>query len=1108
MEKNKLPALIAPQSCPHCGFDNPEGFNFCGKCGTSLSAPQEFPEDTTIAARSKNQTDAARSNKPATSGIESSKAERRQITVMFCDLVGSTDLSAQLDPEDFREVVRDYQAASEKAIAAFEGHIAQYLGDGLLVYFGFPTAHENDAQRAVHAGLGIVAEIVRLNERLRAREIQLAVRIGIHTGLVVVGEMGGRTRLEHLALGQTPNVAARLQSLAQPNAILLSGMTHKLIQGRFETQALGPHTLKGVTQQLEVYQVLRTSTASGRFEKPARNLTRIIGRETELRQMAERWQRVKNEAGQVLLLSGEAGVGKSRLQEVFMEQLCDEPYATLVCRCSSYETNRALYPVFDMLERFFEIRREEPGEQRSHDLQKELEQYGLASAEIQILLGNLLSVSQDSIDNLSYGSTQLQRQKTHRAILKLLQAMSTRKPLLLTVEDLHWADAATLELLDLIVAEITASPVMAFFTFRPAFVPRWEDREHVARIALLPLPAKDTEALIHSLAGGKTLPKEMLRQLVVKTDGVPLFIEELTKMVLESGLLIEHKNHFELAGPLPALAVPTTLHESLMARLDRMATVKDVAQLGATIGREFTYELIHLVSQLDHHTLKNELARLVDAGLLYQDGAPANEEYVFKHALIRDTAYEALLRSTRQLYHVRIAQVLVEHFPRLIEAKPELIAYHYTEAHVFEQAVPFWYHAGQRASRRSAPDEAMVYFNKGLALIRERAESSERAQHELEFLIALGPVLVVTKGYAASEVELTYARARELAVQLGDHPHLNPAVLGLAIYYLIRGEFQPARELAEQALKLATTVQDPAVLVEAHYVLGTTLFHLGYLTEARSHLEQGLALYETQQHRSMVSRFGHDSGVFCLCYLARILWFQGYPDQAERRSVEAMVLARELAHPFSLALALTFAALVSQLRLEIHATRTLAEEAIALCTEHGFTFCMAMATVLYGWALTELDQKEAGITHIERGLEAWCATGAHLFRPHLFALLAESYGKANRIAEGLQTLSEALTAAQKSGKRFYTAELYRLKAMLLMRQGKSTAEVEQCFLQALEIARNQQAKSLELRAAVGLFSHQGDSEKARPILQRAYSWFKEGFGTLDLQLAATLLAKD
>jgi predicted ATPase len=456
---------------------------------------------------------------------------------------------------------------------------------------------------------------------------------------------------------------------------------------------------------------------------------------------------------------------------------------------------------------------------------------------------------------------------------------------------------------------------------------------------------------------------------------------------------------------------------------------------------------------------------------------------------------------------MRIAQVLVESFPHLAESRPELIAYHYTEARVFVSAVPFWHRAAQRASRRSLPEEAIIYLNKGLALIRAMPESPDRTHQELEFLITLGSELVVTKGYAAAEVEHTYACARERAMQSGENAHLYSAVLGLSAYYLIRGQFQLAQELAEQGLRLATGKQDPSLLVESHYALGTALFHLGHLKAARTSLEQGIAHYETHQHRAMVTRFGHDAGVLCLCYLARILWFQGHPDQALRRSAEAVVLARELAHPFSLAHALTYAALVGQLRLEIQSTRELAEEAIALCAAHGFTFCLAMATVLQGWALTELDQKQAGIAQIEEGVRAWQATGAELFRPHLLALLAESYGKAGRTEEGLQALAQAMTAAQKSGKRFYAAELNRLKGLLLMRTGKSAQEVEECFYQALEIARNQQAKSLELRAALGLLSYQENNENARKILQEAFQWFSEGFDTLDLQLAGTLLAR-
>lgn len=1066
-------------------------------CGTPLAQ--------TTASATTTVTDLSAPSLP--SKREAPAAERRHLTVMFCDLAGSTALSAQLDPEDLREVVRQYQTVCAKVIARYGGHIAQYLGDGILVYFGYPQAHENDAQCAVRAGLGIVEAMEALNRGLKQKMgVKLDVRLGIHTGLVVVGEMGGGNRHEQLALGKTPNIAARLEGLAKANTIVISAATHRLVAGFFNCQDLGAHALKGVTEPMPIYQVRHESAAKSRLDVAAlAGLTPLVGREDETIRLLAQWQQAQDGAGNVILLSGEAGIGKSRLVQLLKERVAEEPQAWLTeFRCSSYHQNSAFYPIIDLLERVvLAFEPEDSPHERLKKIEGFLVQYGLPLPENTPVFAALLSVPLGESDRPAHLSLERRKQQTISALASIVLQRALRQPILLVVEDLHWADPATLEFIKFLIDHVPGARILIVLTFRSDFSLPWQNLPQAISITLEHLHREQTRDIVSKLAHGKTLPNEVLTQIVAKTDGVPLFVEELTKMVLESGLLIEHKNHFELAGPLPPLAIPATLHDSLMARLDRLATVKDVAQLGATIGREFSYELLHLVSQLDHATLQNELARLVDAGLLYQEGT----NYFFKHALIRDTAYEALLKSTRQLYHMKIAQVLVEHFPHLIETRPELIAYHYTEARVSQEAVPFWYQAAQRASRRSLSDEAMTYLNKGLALIRALPESPERTQQELDFLIALGSALVVTKGYAAAEVEHTYASARERAMQLGEHPHLYSALLGLSSYYLIRGQFQPARGLAEQVLKLATRLQDPALLVESHYVIGTALFHLGHLEEARANLEQGIAFYEIQQHRSMISRFGHDSGILCLCYLARILWFQGYPDQAQRRSAEAIVLARELTHPFSLALALTFAALVSQLRLEIDETRELAEEAINLCTAHGFTFYQAMATVLHGWALTELDQKQAGIAKIEQGIAVWQATGAELFRPHLLALLAESYGKAGRTEEGLQVLTVAITAAQKSGKRFYAAELYRLKGMLYLRLDKSTKEVEQCFYQAVEIARNRQAKSLELRAAVGLYSHQKSSEEAKQILQKVYHWFKEGFDTLDLQLANTLLAQ-
>lgn len=1094
-------ASLPSPLCSSCGFVNPAGFNFCGKCGTRLGAGVSPPPSAG---------DDWRASVPAVASgprLEDGRAERRQLTVLFCDLVGSTQLSSQLDPEDLRDLIRDYQHTSAEVIVAQQGHIAQYLGDGLLVYFGYPQAHENDAECAVRAGLGLVAAIAHLHERWQHRlRVPLAVRIGIHTGPVVVGAIGGGGRFEQLALGQTPNLAARLQSLAQPNAVLLSEITYKLVQDHFECRDFGSHLLKGVAQPVHVYQLLQAHPRKDRLRRAtAQELTPLIGRSEELEHLLAIWRRAGSGSGQIVLLSSEAGVGKSRLLHALQERLAGAPHRVLKGRCSSFDQERALHPISEMLEHLFDLEREEMDAVRWAEVEARLGRYGIALAEVQPLFASLPAATPVAIEALSFAQPPGSKPKPHRAVLRLLQALASEQPLFLLLEDLHWADAATLELLELLTEQIASSAIMACFTFRPQFHPPWPRWDHLHALALLPFSPEQTAAMITAVAGGKSLPPEMLQQLVAKTDGVPLFIEELTKMVLESGLLSEQEDRFELAGPLPPLAIPATLQDSLMARLDRLATVKEVAQLGAVIGREFSYELLLQVSQLEAATLQRELARLVEAGLLQQQGSPPSAKYVFKHALIQDTAYQALLRSTRQVYHGRIAQVLAEQFPRIAEAKPELIAYHYTAAKRTAPAVNYWYQAGQRASRRTAHEEAVRHYNKALELVRELPAGEAVIQQELEILIALAAALIITSGYAAAEVERLYARARALTAPLQHHAHLYPALLGLSKFYLLRGDFQQALELGEQALRLANEVQEAALQVESHFLVGTALFHLGELKPAAAALEHGIALYQVPQHRSMITRFGHDSGVSCLCYLARILWFQGHPDQALRRSMEALSLARELAHPFSLAMALAFAALISQLRQEVLATCKLAEEGIAVSRAQHYAFYLAMAKVLHGWARVELHQEESYLAEIEEGLRVWRATGTQLFRPHLLALLAEAYATVERAAEGLQVLHEALGAAQMSGKRFYQAELYRLQGILLMQLGASREEVERSLRQALALARDRQAKSLELRAAISLCSYQENDPESRALLREICGWFSEGHDTLDLQLAAAML---
>jgi TOMM system kinase/cyclase fusion protein len=1048
-------------------------------------------------------------------------AERRQLTVLFCDLVDSTPLASQLDPEDLREVVRAYQEVCAKVIARFEGHIAQYLGDGLLVYFGYPLAHEDDAQRAVRAGLGMIEAVGQLNTRLaQERGVQLAVRLGIHTGLVVVGDVGGGSRQEQLALGETPNLAARLQGIAAPNTLVISAATFQLLGGFFACQPLGTPLLKGFAQPLAVYRVLYESMARSRLEAVgSTGWTPLVGREQEVGLLLARWAQVKDGLGQVVLLSGEAGIGKSRLVQVLQAHVAAEPQAWLTpCQCSPYYQNTALYPMIDLLERVaLRFEREESPSQKLDKLEGFLVQYGLPLSEVVPLFATLLSLPLPATYAPRIMTPEQQKQQTLHALRTILLRIAAHQPVLFVMEDLHWVDPTTLEFLALLVDQGPTARILALLTFRPDFTPPWTGRAHLTQMTLPRLPRRQAVEMTGRVAHDKTLPPEVVEQVVAKTDGVPLFVEELTKMVLESGLLQERAGHYELAGPLPPLAIPTTLHDSLMARLDRLAAVKALAQLAATLGREFAYELLRAVAPWDEETVQRGLQQLVAAEFLYQRGLPPQATYLFKHALIQDAAYQSLLKSTRQQYHQRIAQVVEARFPEVGATQPEVLAHHYTEAGLMAQALPYWQRAGQRAVERSANLEAVAHLTKGLEVLATLPDTPERAQQELDVQTTLGPALVATKGYAAPEMLQAYARARELCQQVGETPQLFQVLRGLWYFYLHRVELQTARELGEQLLTLAHHVGDPALLLEAHYALGNTLNYLGEFVTAQAHFVQGIALYDPQQHHAHAFHYGQDPGVVCRAYAGVTLWYLGYPDQALGQSLEALTLARELAHPMSVTMALFFATWVHQFRREAELTQERAEAVIALGAEQGFAVYPAAGAIFRGWVLAQRSREpgagqghvEEGIAQMHQGLAAWRATGAAVFQPYGLALLAAASAQVGQHEAGLALLAEALALTHDRGERRWDAELYRLRGEILLAQ--SAAQVEEaatCFRQALAVARQQQAKSWELRAAMSLsrlWQQRSKRQEAFDLLASVYGWFTEGFDTADLQEAKALL---
>jgi class 3 adenylate cyclase/predicted ATPase len=1040
----------------------------------------------------------------------SPEAERRQLTVMFCDLVDSTKLSSQLDPEDYRSVVRAYQAACTEVIQWYEGFTAQLLGDGLLVYFGYPVAHEDDAQRAVRTGLGILDALGDLNQGLQqAKGIHLAIRVGINTGLVVVGAMGSEGRQEQLALGETPNVAARIQGLAASNTLVISEATYRLVQGYFQCQDMGAQVLRGVTESMHVYQVLNESGAYSRLDvAQVRGLTPLVGRESEVTLLLERWEQAKAGHGHVVLLTGEAGIGKSRLVQTLKGHIANEPHVRWECRSVEYSQNTALFPVTDLFQRLLQFQAEDTPNEKLAKLEQMLSQYRLPLEESVQLFAPLLSlpIPEDTYTPLQL-SPQRQRQKTLETLVAILQELAERHPVLFILEDLHWTDPTTLEFLNLLIEQIPTTSILTLLTCRPHFQPAWHHRSYLSEITVNRLSHAQVEQIVSCVTDEKTLPQEVLAQIVERTDGVPLFVEELTKAVVESGYLQDVNGHYELTGSVSTFAIPATLQDSLMARLDRLVTAKGIAQLGATIGRQFAYDLLSMVSQLDASTLQRELGRLVEAEIVYQRGLPPHATYIFKHVLIQDAAYQSLLKSTRQHYHQRIAQILEAQFPETTVAQPELLAHHCREAGLTEKAVGYWHKAGRAALERSAHAEAIHHLRQGLALLQTLPETPERTRREVDLLIALGASLLATQ--AAPEVEQTYLRARQLCEYLDDPHQLFPILRGLSTYYFVCAELQTAHELDGQLLTLAQHVQDSALLSVAHRAVGTTLFYLGETALAHTHFTQGMALYDPQQHRPAAFLYGQDPGVNYRSYTAWTLWLLGYPDQELAQIDDAVTLAQQLDHPFSLCVALVIATICHAFRREVRAAQEYAEATMSIATDQGFPQWMAFGAILRGWALTHRGRAQEGIEQLTQGLTAWRATGSKIHRSYFLTLLAEVHGTMGQPEAGLTALAEALTLVDTTGGRWYEAELHRLKGELLLQQNADNqAEAETCFAQAIAIAQNQQTKSWELRAATSLarlWQQQGKRQEAYELLAPVYNWFTEGFDTADLIDAKALL---
>jgi class 3 adenylate cyclase/tetratricopeptide (TPR) repeat protein len=1031
------------------------------------------------------------------------EAERRQLTVMFADLVGSTELSQTLDPEDLREVNRAYQDVAKGAIEKYDGFVARYMGDGVLAYFGFPQAHEDDAERAVRAGLELAGSVSRLEGFTK-----LAVRVGIATGTVVVGDtIGEGASQESAVVGETPNLAARLQGIAEPNTVVLSAATRDLVMGRFELEALGARPLKGIAEPVSAYRADEVREVS-RFEAASeRGLTPLVGRNEELSMLLRRWSLAMEGEGQVVLVGGEPGIGKSRMTDALRQQIQAEPHRQLRYQCSPYHLNSAFYPIIDHLERAAGFVSSDPD---CAKLEKLEALPGLCEKVLTVetaLLASLLSLPIDRYPALEM-TPQRQRTETIAVLLKQVEALARSAPVFMVFEDIHWLDPSTHELLDATVDQVSGLPVLVVLTHRPDFNPSWLDHRHVTQLSLSRLGRRDSQAMVARVAGARVLPEAVLEQIAEKTDGIPLFVEEVAKTLLESQHPPSGREAEMRREPSSTWVIPASLHDSLMARLDRLAEAKEVAQLASVLGRSFRQELLAVVSQLAEPALVRALDKLVAAGLLFRRGLEPDITYEFKHALVQDAAYGSLLRANRQLFHERVASALNDQFPERVTSEPELLAYHYTRADLPERAIPAWQQAAEAAIQRSAMLEASSHLQQGLQLVERLPKDVHRDRLELSLQSSLGPTIRATMGPSTLEAGEAFGRAYTLSREIGETQNRFRILFGLFYYDWGGGRLDTARGHAEELMHLAELEPTDEHFLVANSALGVLMWNIGQNEAAKVHLEDAVAIYDPDVHGRLVSTYGSEFGVLTHRYLGYTSLSLGFPDQALQHAEYAVTLARTQHNPVSLCYALAGGCVTLKLRRDPEYTLRWADECKAIALEQGYPTWSTYAEMSRGWARAQLGQIDEGIAEFERGIQGFQSAGIDIWRPMLRALLAELYIMGGDSKEAVHLCTEELARVTGKGEQNQFESLLRITlGDALMAQSHRAAAEKSCEA-AAELAAEQNARYWELRAGIRVARHwreQGKGREAHDLLSCIYNWFTEGFDTPDLEDAKALL---
>jgi class 3 adenylate cyclase len=1087
--------------CSSCGTENSPRVKFCAECGSPIGIPC-----SDCGFRNAREAPICGNCGRIQNAAYAPGAERRQLTVFFADIVGSAALAESLDPEDLHDLFARYRSLCAEAIQHYDGYLAQYLGDGVLAYFGYPAAHEDEAGRAVRSGIEILARAGNMG----AGGIRLPLRIGIHTGLVVVGNLRDSGRREHLALGEAPNIAARLQAEALPDSIVISDATLSLLAGQFNLEDLGSRTLKGLSRPMQIFRVLGKSAAPTIFQarKSAYGLTPLVGREREVETIRAAWAEAGEGRGRTLLLRGDAGMGKSRLLDVMGQTAANRLHEVFEAQCSPYQMNSPLYPIVEMIERRLGI---EPDMGAAHKLDL-LEQFtagrGVRIEEATAVLAGLLSTpTLDRYPEIDLPPAR-RLQLTIGVLADLLLHSVNGSPVLLLIEDLHWADPSTLDLLGEMVARVPNLPALMVFTTRPGSSPAWFGQPHCTEIRVEALTADDTRALVTRVAGEKSLPLALVQEVAVRTGGIPLFTEAVTRTVMSSGLLRELEDRYELTGPLPSGLIPASVQDSLMARIDRLGADRPVAQAAATIGREASFELLQDVLRMPAEPLTAALERMVELELVSQNGTPPAATYKFRHALIQDSAYESLLRKTRQEFHNKIAEAMVQRFPEIAETKPELLARHHEGAGRIAEATAGWMKAGQQARQRLALRECEGYYHRAISLLETLPEEDPaRLQSEMEAQLALGQALTETFGWASRELEKAFSRARDLCSKLGNHLGLLQALNGLSGMHLLRANHPQALETAKPVLEMGVASGDPLLRISAGNLISYPVYFLGDFTAACRYTEDALILSTVERERAIVAALHLPCSFACSHLRALCLWALGYPDQADRQWQWGWAMIEAVNIDVATTFALGYVVHFHHLRRDRAAVEALAEPAYTRAAEGGYLFWASQSRVFRGWAQAMSGDAEAGIADMKAALESYRLTGSRLNTSLFCLMMAEAELQAGRPGEALLDIFSGLKHAAECEERAQESELHRLRGEIQLMQGEP-AIGEASLRRAIEIARGQHAKMFELRAALPLakfLRDHGRVEEVTPLLQPLDEWFAEGRDLPELREMRSML---